>query len=98
MRLDAFRNRAGAQSPCDVQDGSAQRAFQAILDDWRTYSRQSDDVDDVTVLPKSVTFFRWSKQIRINDDKQQLEIQTFDGNRIKVELASGKITEKKKAE
>ena len=55
-------------------------------------------VDDVKALPKSVTFFRWSKLVRINDDKGQLEIETLDGNRVKVELATGKIAEKKKAE
>jgi hypothetical protein len=57
-----------------------------------------DFVDDVTRLKKTVTFFQWVKQRKLNDDKGQLEIVTHDGNRAVVDLATGKIVEKKKAE
>jgi hypothetical protein len=55
-------------------------------------------VDDPKVLPKSTSFFRWSKQVKIIDDQQQLTIVTLDGNRILIDLATATIRQKKKAD
>ncbi len=57
-----------------------------------------DFVDDVKALRKTVTFFAWSKQVKLIDEKGQLEVVTLDGNRVLVDLATGKVLEKKKAE
>jgi hypothetical protein len=58
----------------------------------------ADLVDDMKSLRKTVTFFRWMKQSKIDDDKGQLEVVTLEGNRIRIDLATAKIVEKKKAE
>jgi hypothetical protein len=55
-------------------------------------------VDDPKQLPMTVSHFRWAKQIRILDDKKQLEVVTLDRNRILIDLKTAKIVEKKKAE
>jgi hypothetical protein len=55
-----------------------------------------DFVTDAKALPHSVTFFRWHKLARLDDYKGRLTVDTLDGTRAIVELATGKIVETKK--
>jgi hypothetical protein len=57
-----------------------------------------DFADDPQMLRKTVTFFRWQKQIKFIEGDKQLEVVTLDGNRAVIDVATGKIVEKKKAE
>ncbi|MBM3983747.1 MAG: hypothetical protein FJ304_26460 [Planctomycetes bacterium] len=55
-----------------------------------------DFVTDAKALPHTVTFFRWHKLARLDDDKARLIVDTLDDTRAVVELATGKIVETKK--
>lgn len=57
-----------------------------------------DFVSDATKLPHTVTFFRWHKQAKLIDDKLQLELLTLEENSFVIDLAAGKILDKKKSE
>lgn len=57
-----------------------------------------DFVTDPAALTHSVTFFRWHKQAKLIEDKLQLELLTLEGNRVLLDLATGKVLEKKKPE
>jgi hypothetical protein len=58
----------------------------------------ADFVDDRKALKATVTMVLWAKTRKLNEEKKQLEIVTHDGNRVVIDLAAGKILEKKKAE
>jgi hypothetical protein len=58
----------------------------------------ADFADDRKALRMSVTMLLWRKEHKLDEDKKQLELVTHDGNRVRIDLAAGKILEKKKAE
>jgi hypothetical protein len=51
-------------------------------------------VDQPQDLPRTVSHFRWLKDSRFLDRDQQFEVITYDGNRIRFDLATGKVLEK----
>jgi hypothetical protein len=53
-------------------------------------------VDDPKRLSISVSHFMWLEESRINDGKGLFDVTTLDRNRFLIELATGKIVEKKK--
>jgi hypothetical protein len=55
-----------------------------------------DFADDPKALTKGATFFHWQKAVKLNEGKGQLEVTTLDGNHVLIDLATGKIIEKKK--
>ena len=58
----------------------------------------ADFADDRKALKMSVTMLLWRKEHKLDEAKKQLELVTHDGNRVLIDLAAGKILEKKKAE
>jgi hypothetical protein len=76
----------------------AQKAFTVYAKGKEIHSFAIGDlVDDATKLPMTASHFTWHKDSRIDDGKGQFAVTTLDGNRFLVELATGKIVEKKKA-
>jgi hypothetical protein len=58
----------------------------------------ADFADDRKALKMSVTMLLWRKEHKLDEAKKQLELVTNDGNRVRIDIATGKILEKKKAE
>jgi hypothetical protein len=88
--------KAGPKDPTIAKDELKQEAvsFFAKGKLLREYPIE-ELIDDPTKLPRSVSHFRWMKASKLIEDRLQLEVITFDGNRIRFDLASGKIIEKK---
>jgi hypothetical protein len=54
----------------------------------------ADLVDRPEQLSRSVSHFRWMKEHNILDQKQQLEVITYDGNNVLFDLKTGDIVKK----
>jgi hypothetical protein len=97
--LEQWRNKTPRQTRAITDNDMKQEAISIFARGklLREYSI-GEFVDDRKVLPMTVTFFQWSKQVKFIEDERQLEVITLDGNRIRIELATGKILEKKRAQ
>jgi hypothetical protein len=93
------RHKGGPKNPIISKDELKQEAvsFFATGKLLRQYA-VGELVTDPTKLPKSVSHFRWLKGSDLLEKELQFEVVTFDGNRIRFDLRSGKIVDRKKAE
>jgi len=57
-----------------------------------------DFADDRKALKMSVTMLLWRKEHKLDEAKKQLTVVTHDGNLAVIDLATGNILEKKRAE
>ena len=60
----------------------------------RTY-KIAEFVDEAEKLPRTVSHFTWSKQEKLDDAKGTYQVDTHDGNRVVIDLKTGKLTKGK---
>lgn len=55
----------------------------------------ADFVDDRKAMRKTVTMLLWAKERKVYEESLKMEVVTNDGNRVLIDIAEGKIIEKK---
>jgi hypothetical protein len=93
MELGGWPFKRGRDKPLDADD-LKQKAF-AIHASGKLVREYTigELVDQPQLLPRSVSHFRWMKSAAF--EATQVNVVTHDGNRVVIELKTGKIVSKK---